>query len=140
MKLWPTYRKKFLTEAIPEEAQTLELLAKDIKSTILRAHWDKGNQGKRTKGNPKTIYEISTSVKRQKLWKWTKQILELQNTAKEIKNSLQGLGTSPAVQWLRCHHPVQGAQVQFLVGELRSHISPGQKPNTLKKKEKQAIR
>ena len=85
MKLWPTYRKKFLTEAIPEEAQTLELLAKDIKSTILRAHWDKGNQGKRTKGNPKTIYEISTSVKRQKLWKWTKQILELQNTITQIK-------------------------------------------------------
>ena len=65
MKLWPTYRKKFLTEAIPEEAQTLELLAKDIKSTVLHAHWDKGNQAKRTKGNSKTIYEISTSISKE---------------------------------------------------------------------------
>ena len=52
----------------------------------------------------------------------------------EIKNSLQGLRTSLAVQWLGFRLPVQGVQVQFLVGELRSHISPGQKANTLKKK------
>ena len=66
--------------------------------------------------------------------KMNQTILELQNTMKEIKNSLQGLGTSLAVQWLGFRLPVQGVQVQFLVGELRSHISPGQKANTLKKK------
>lgn len=49
MKLWPTYRKKFLTEAIPEEAQTLELLAKDIKSTVLRAHETKATREKELK-------------------------------------------------------------------------------------------
>ena len=34
-KYGPSKGKKFLTETIPEEAQTLELLAKDVKSTIL---------------------------------------------------------------------------------------------------------
>lgn len=34
-KYGPSTGKKFLTETIPEKAQTLELLAKDVKSTIL---------------------------------------------------------------------------------------------------------
>ena len=40
-----------------------------------------------------------------------------------IKNSVQW--TSPAVQWLRLHLPMQGARVQPLVEELRSHVSHG---------------
>ena len=36
-------------------------------------------------------------------------------------------GTSLAVQWLRVHLPMQRVQVQSLVGELRSHMSHGQK-------------
>ena len=31
------------------------------------------------------------------------------------------IGTSRVVQWLRIHLPIQGTQVQTLVGELRSH-------------------
>ena len=38
--------------------------------------------------------------------------------------------TSLVVQWLRLHLPVQGGQVQSLVGELRSHIPQGQKTKT----------
>lgn len=36
-------------------------------------------------------------------------------------------GTSPAVQWLRLLFPVWQVQVQFLVGDLRSHIPQSQK-------------
>ena len=32
------------------------------------------------------------------------------------------MGTSLVVQWLRNHLPMQGMQVQSLVGELRSHM------------------
>ena len=38
-----------------------------------------------------------------------------------------GLGTSPAVKWLRFCLPVPGVWVP-LVGELRSHIPRSQKP------------
>ena len=38
--------------------------------------------------------------------------------------------TSLVVQWLRLHLPVQGVQVQSLVGELRSHMPQGQKTKT----------
>ena len=31
----------------------------------------------------------------------------------------------PAVQWLRLSLPIQGARVQSLVGELRSHMLQG---------------
>ena len=34
-------------------------------------------------------------------------------------------GTSLVVQWLRLHLPMQGAWVQSLVGELRSHMLSG---------------
>ena len=34
---------------------------------------------------------------------------------------------SQAVQWLRLHLPMQGAQLRFLVGELRSNMPHGQK-------------
>ena len=34
-------------------------------------------------------------------------------------------GTSPVVQWLRIHRLMQGMWVQFLVGELRSHVPRG---------------
>ena len=38
--------------------------------------------------------------------------------------------TSLVVQWFRLHLPVQGVQVQSLVGELRSHMPQGQKTKT----------
>ena len=38
--------------------------------------------------------------------------------------------TSLVVQWFRLHLPVQGEQVQSLVGELRSHMPQGQKTKT----------
>ena len=34
------------------------------------------------------------------------------------------------IQWLRLHLPMQGVWVQSLVGELRSHMSLGQKTKT----------
>ena len=37
------------------------------------------------------------------------------------------------VQWLRLHFPIQGVQVQSLVGELRSHKPLGQKAKTKQK-------
>ena len=37
------------------------------------------------------------------------------------------VGTSLAVLWLRLRLPMQGVQVRSLVGELRSHVSRGQK-------------
>ena len=39
-------------------------------------------------------------------------------------------GTSLAVQWLRLGLPMQGAQVQSLVGELSSHMLHSQKNKT----------
>ena len=36
-------------------------------------------------------------------------------------------GTSLVVQWLRLYSPMQGVQVQFLVGELRPHTPRSQK-------------
>ena len=36
-----------------------------------------------------------------------------------------GIRTSLVVQWLRIHLAMQGTRVQFLVGELRSHMSQG---------------
>ena len=50
-----------------------------------------------------------------------------------IKKWIQG--TFLAIQWLRLHLSMQGAQVQSLVGELRSHMSCNQekkKPNQTK--------
>ena len=35
------------------------------------------------------------------------------------------LGTSLVIQWLRIRLPMQGMQVQSLVGELRSHMLQG---------------
>ena len=35
------------------------------------------------------------------------------------------MGISLVVQWLRIYFPMQGAQVQSLVGELRSHMPVG---------------
>ena len=43
------------------------------------------------------------------------------------KNEESRVGTSLAVQWLRCHCPVHAAQVQFLSRELRPYMSCGQK-------------
>ena len=40
-------------------------------------------------------------------------------------------GTSLAVQWLRLCFPMQGTQVQPLVGELRSHMPRGNKAHVL---------
>ena len=40
---------------------------------------------------------------------------------------IQNAGTCLAVQWLRLHLPMQGAQVQSLVGEVRSHMPHSQK-------------
>ena len=37
---------------------------------------------------------------------------------------------SLVVQWLRLCLPIQGTRVQFLVGELRSHMPCGQNPKT----------
>ena len=42
----------------------------------------------------------------------------------------QSFRTSLAVQWLRLHLPMQGVRVRSLVGELRSHMSRGQKIKT----------
>ena len=39
-------------------------------------------------------------------------------------------GASLAVQWLRLCLPMQGVQVQSLVGQLRSHMPRGQKTKT----------
>ena len=39
-------------------------------------------------------------------------------------------GTSLVVQWLRLRLPMQGVWVRSLVGELRSHMPPGQKTET----------
>ena len=36
-KIWPTHRKKKVIETVPEEAQTLDLLNKDFKSTVYNA-------------------------------------------------------------------------------------------------------
>ena len=44
-------------------------------------------------------------------------------------------GTSLVVCWLRLHLPMQGAQVCSLVGELRSHMSYGQKTKNIKQKQ-----
>jgi len=44
----------------------------------------------------------------------------------DLSSKSGGLGTSLAVQWLRLCLPMQGAQVQFLVMELRSHIPKSQ--------------
>ena len=41
----------------------------------------------------------------------------------QIKTTLRG--TSLVVQWLRIYLPVQGTRVQYLVGELRSHMLGG---------------
>ena len=38
------------------------------------------------------------------------------------------LGTSLVVQWLRHRLPMQGVQVQSLVGELRSHMPRAKEP------------
>ena len=43
-------------------------------------------------------------------------------------------GTSPVVQWLRLHLPVQEMHVWSLIGQLRSHM-PGGQNNQNKKKE-----
>lgn len=40
-----TWRKKGNQQAVPEEAQTLDLLNKDFKSTTLNMLKAKGNQG-----------------------------------------------------------------------------------------------
>ena len=45
------------------------------------------------------------------------------------------LGTSLAVQWLRLCLPMQGVQVQSLVGELRSPMPRGQKNQNIKQKQ-----
>ena len=37
------------------------------------------------------------------------------------------MGPALVIQWLRLHLPIQGLQVQFLGGELRSHMAWGQK-------------
>ena len=43
-------------------------------------------------------------------------------------------GTPLEDQWLRVCLPIEGVPVPSLVGELRSHMSPGQKKNKKKKK------
>ena len=46
------------------------------------------------------------------------------------------LGTSPlVVQWLRLYLPMQGVQIQSLVGGLRSHVPHGQKNQNKKTRE-----
>ena len=45
-------------------------------------------------------------------------------TKKSFKNYFIG-GTPLVVQWLRIRLPMQGTQVQSLVGELRSHMPRG---------------
>ena len=45
------------------------------------------------------------------------------------------LGTSLAVQWLSSLHPLEGARVQSLVGELRSHMPWG----VAKKRKKKSV-
>ena len=51
-------------------------------------------------------------------------------TCREIYDKLSDekskLGTSLAVQWLRLHLPMQEVCIQFLVGELRSHMRHSQ--------------
>ena len=42
-------------------------------------------------------------------------------TDKEEKKKVY-IGTSPMVQWLRLHLPMQGSRVQSLAGELRSYM------------------
>ena len=46
------------------------------------------------------------------------------------ERTVQGLPPSPVVWWLRLRLPVRGVQVRSLVGKLRSHMPPGQKPRT----------
>ena len=43
----------------------------------------------------------------------------------DLKITLDTKGTSPVVQWLRLHLPMQGTRVQSLMGELRSHMPRG---------------
>ena len=45
------------------------------------------------------------------------------------------LGTSLAVQWLRLCLPMQGVQVRYLVGELRSHVPHSQKNQKVRQKQ-----
>ena len=47
-----------------------------------------------------------------------------------MKHVLRFPRTSLAVQWLRFHLPVQELWVPSLVGELTSHMPPGEKPKT----------
>ena len=43
--------------------------------------------------------------------------------------------TSLVVKWLRVRLPVQGVHVQFLIGELRSHVPGCQKTQNVKQKQ-----
>ena len=54
---------------------------------------------------------------------------------KEKHNLKILLGTSLMVQWLRLDLPKQGAWVQSLVREMRSHMPHGQKYQNIKQKQ-----
>ena len=54
---------------------------------------------------------------------------------KEKHNLKILLGTSLMVQWLRLDLPKQGAWVQSLVREMRSHMPHGQKYKNIKQKQ-----
>ena len=49
-------------------------------------------------------------------------IFKTETICKFIKKIKRFSGTSLVVQWLRIHLPTQGTWVQYLVGELKSHI------------------
>ena len=68
---------------------------------------------------------VSYYLLRTQAWQWG----SLSNIGSPRSPCLE---TSLAVQWLRLHFPVQGVQVQSLVGELRFHMPLGQKNQNVK--------
>ena len=83
-----------------------------IMITILRAFTEKAENIQEQKDNVNREMNI--------LRKGPKQMLE---------------GISLAVQWLRLRLSMQGVQIRSLVGELRSHMPPGQKNKNIKQKQ-----
>ena len=57
-----------------------------------------------------------------KLREKTKKEEEMESRTQRIQTKSVITGTSLVVQWLKIRLPMQGTQVQSLVGELRSHM------------------
>lgn len=81
--------KKSLTETIPEEAQTLELLAKDVKLTLLNIVSRLKETNKCLMESRRIMYEWTGNINKEIVKKNQIEILELKITIAEMKNSLE---------------------------------------------------